>query len=89
MTQATMTSKGQMTIPKEVRDRLNLKPGDRLDIQVQDDGTARMVPKTIRLRSLAGMVKRRSLGVSVADMNEGVAAHVSEHVMRSLGRRRK
>jgi antitoxin PrlF len=34
----TLTSKGQMTLPKAVRDRLGVKPGDRLDFVEDDDG---------------------------------------------------
>ena len=89
MAQATMTSKGQMTIPKEVRDKLNLRPGDRVDIQVQGDGTARMVPKTIALRSLSGVLKWRGRKVTVEDMNAAIADHVTEHVMGGLKRRPK
>ena len=89
MAQATMTSKGQMTIPKEVRDKLNLRPGDRVDIQVQGDGTARMVPKTVSLRSLSGMLKRRGPTVTIKEMDAAIAKHVSEHVMGGLKRRSK
>ena len=89
MAQATMTTKGQMTIPKEVRDKLGLKAGDRVDIQVQGDGTARMVPKTVSLRSLSGMLKWRGPTVTIKEMDAAIAKHVSEHVMGSLKRRPK
>jgi AbrB family looped-hinge helix DNA binding protein len=87
MALATMTSKGQMTIPKDVRDKLKLKPGDRVDIQVEPDGTARLLPKTVRLRSLIGMVKWRGPKVTIEEMNEAIAKHVTDHVMGSLKRR--
>lgn len=35
---STVTSKGQVTIPKEIRTRLGLKPGDRLDFHLDDQG---------------------------------------------------
>ena len=38
MSEAKMTSKGQITVPKDVRLKLNLKPGDRLLFIVEDDG---------------------------------------------------
>ena len=42
MSEARMTSKGQITVPKAVRVRLNLKAGDRVLFIVEDDGTVRM-----------------------------------------------
>ena len=36
--QATITSKGQVTLPKPIRDRLHLKPGDKIDFMLEDDG---------------------------------------------------
>ena len=42
MSEARMTSKGQITVPKDVRLKLNLKPGDRVLFIVEDDGAVRM-----------------------------------------------
>jgi AbrB family looped-hinge helix DNA binding protein len=39
----TMTSKGQVTIPKPVRDRLNLKPGNAVEFELADDGRVVLV----------------------------------------------
>ena len=36
----TVTSKGQVTIPKPVRDRLGIQPGSKVDFEVADDGRA-------------------------------------------------
>jgi antitoxin PrlF len=36
----TVTRKGQVTIPKPVRDRLGIKPGSKLDFEIGDDGRA-------------------------------------------------
>ena len=40
MSQATLTTKGQVTIPKAVREQLDLKAGDRIDFIVNDSGAA-------------------------------------------------
>lgn len=71
--QATITSKGQVTVPKMVRDRLHLRPGDRLEFLVDEDGTLRVVPVTASLRQLKGMVQRPTRAVSLSEMEEVIA----------------
>ncbi|MEI6757806.1 MAG: AbrB/MazE/SpoVT family DNA-binding domain-containing protein [Chlorobium sp.] len=44
MAVATMTNKGQVTIPKEVRDTLGLHSGDKLDFSCQKEGTIVVTP---------------------------------------------
>jgi AbrB family looped-hinge helix DNA binding protein len=51
----TVTSKGQVTIPKEVRDKLGLEAGDRVEI-VAEDGVARVRKYGLRLRDVLGSV---------------------------------
>ncbi len=71
----TMTSKGQITIPNAVRKRLGLKPGDRIEFAVQDDGTAVMKPLARRAAELFGFLssERKRDVVSVEDMNRLLA----------------
>lgn len=59
-TDATLTSKGQTTIPKEIRDRLGVKRGDRLTFTLLSDGTVLMRAKTGSVLSLAGSLYRKS-----------------------------
>lgn len=66
----TMTSKGQVTVPREIRDRLGLKSGDKMAFTMLSDGTVVMRPKTRRLAELAGSLTRpRQPKVAVEDMN--------------------
>ncbi len=73
MASATITAKGQTTIPKSVRDRLGLAPGDRVEFVVQDDGTAVMVPATVPLMALKGCLPRPRRALSLEDMDRAVA----------------
>ncbi len=50
MTQARITSKGQITVPKEIRERLGVEPGDSLDFLFEQD---RLEVKPIKRRKLA------------------------------------
>jgi AbrB family looped-hinge helix DNA binding protein len=54
----TLTSKGQVTVPKEIRERLGLKSGDKMAFTMLSDGTVVMRPKTRRLADLAGSLTR-------------------------------
>ena len=56
---ATLTSKGQTTIPKEIRDRLGMKPGDRMTFTLMPDSTVVMRVKNRSVTSLAGMLRRK------------------------------
>ena len=56
---ATLTSKGQTTIPKEIRDGLGIKPGDRMTFTLMPDGTVVMRAKTRRIVDLAGILHKK------------------------------
>jgi AbrB family looped-hinge helix DNA binding protein len=71
--QATITSKGQITIPKTVRDRLHLKPGDRIEFILNDDGTVSVVPITVRVTELKGMVPQPKAVISLSEMDDAIA----------------
>jgi antitoxin PrlF len=58
MPAATLTSKGQLVVPKSIRDRLGLHPGDRLDFVIQDDGNVLIRPATENVDRLKGILRR-------------------------------
>ncbi|HTZ17865.1 MAG TPA: AbrB/MazE/SpoVT family DNA-binding domain-containing protein [Dissulfurispiraceae bacterium] len=73
MPAATITSKGQTTIPKEIRDHLHLKPGDRLDFVVAEDGRVSIEPATIDVSELRGILRRTGMkALSDAEIKEAV-----------------
>jgi AbrB family looped-hinge helix DNA binding protein len=72
MTRATLTSKGQITIPKEVRERLGVEAGDRLEFVEQERGVYRVVAATRDVRNLKGMVPKPQRPVTVEEMNAAV-----------------
>ena len=76
MRSAKITSKGQITIPKAVRESLGVHAGDRIHFLVREDGVVEMFPRTRDLLSLAGLLRPRVLGVSLEDMDAGIAAAV-------------
>lgn len=73
MASSTLTSKGQTTIPKEVREFLKLQPGDRLDFVIQPDGRVVLLPATIDVRELKGVLSRKRMRpVSLEQMNSAI-----------------
>ena len=57
-TESTVTSKGQTTIPKDIRDGLGLKPGDRITFAMMPDGTVQMRAKNRTVMTLAGSLRK-------------------------------
>jgi AbrB family looped-hinge helix DNA binding protein len=65
----TMSIKGQVTIPRDVRERLGLQAGDKIAWSLLSNGTVVVRPKTRRLVDLVGMLTRPGQpGVTVEEM---------------------
>ena len=78
MAAATLTSKGQTTIPKEIRDFLGIGPGDKLDFVVESDGRVILRPATLDVRQLRGMLKRSGRkAVTLEEMDKAIAVGVA------------
>jgi AbrB family looped-hinge helix DNA binding protein len=54
-----LTSNGQTTIPKQIRDSLHMKAGDRMTFTMLPDGTVLMRVKNKRVMSLAGSLRKK------------------------------
>jgi antitoxin PrlF len=78
---SAITSKGQATIPKAIREHLGLKPGDRIKFFVHPDGSVALLPK-IRASALRGMIKPRRRLVTVEEMDVAAASGASHGVSR-------
>lgn len=55
----TLTSKGQVTVPQDIRQRLGLKAGDKIAFTFLDDGTVILRPKNLRPADVAGLLYRQ------------------------------
>ncbi len=79
-----LTSKGQTTIPKKVRDALKLKTGDRLEFIIESEGRVILRPATSDLIALDGLLDRSSTpAVSVGAMDEAIEEAVSQSFRES------
>ena len=70
--QATITSKGQVTLPKPIRDKLHLGVGDKIDFTLEGD-SLRCTPVTASVTQLKGMVPKPEIPISLEEMDSAVA----------------
>ena len=70
---ATENGKGQITIPADVRQALQLKPGDRVEFVQIEPGRFEVVAATRPVTDLKGLFGRPSKAVSIDDMNKAIA----------------
>lgn len=70
---AIVTAEGQVTLPVEVRRRLGLKSGSKLEFIVIDDNRLEAIPVSETVSSLKGMVPKPGKALSLADMDKAIA----------------
>lgn len=74
MATATVTSKGQITVPKEVREHLRLKRGDRIDFSIDAEGKVQMRAAKRSVSELFGFLKRPGdVAMPIDEINESIA----------------
>ena len=74
MATATLTSKGQITIPAPVRSALGVEAGDRVEFVQVEPGRFELVAATQPVTALKGLVKKPGKPVTIAAMNAAIAA---------------
>jgi AbrB family looped-hinge helix DNA binding protein len=72
MPTGTLTSKGQITLPKAVRDELGLKVGDRVAFRIREDGSVIVEAETVEISELRGVLVPRRRGVTIEDMQAAI-----------------
>ena len=79
MKSATITSKGQITIPKEIRDYLKLEIGSKIGFVIDENGTVKVVPLNVPVTSLSGMLRRPLLAAAtIEDMESAISQGASD-----------
>jgi AbrB family looped-hinge helix DNA binding protein len=73
MASARVTSKGQVTIPAAVRAALGLDAGARVEFVEIDKGQFALVPATVPVQALKGMLRKPAKPVSIEAMNAAIA----------------
>jgi antitoxin PrlF len=84
MATATMTSKGQLTVPKEIREQLGLKAGDKVDLVPYGERTVTMRKRrSVPLHELFGSLPSNGVRLTVEKIDDAIAEAVVERYERS------
>ena len=79
MPKAKVTSKGQITIPKEIREKLHLNPGDKLLFEDTEQGEVKISSPKKSIKELRGILHRPGQKPkTVEEMNEGITEYLKE-----------
>jgi AbrB family looped-hinge helix DNA binding protein len=74
---ATLTTKGQITIPVDVRRALNVEAGDRVEFVQIEPGRFEVIAATRSVRELKGRFGKPQCAVSIEEMNAAIAAQAA------------
>ena len=77
MSTAKVTSKGQLTLPKDVRTALGVGPGDRVTFVRMEDGNFAVLPATRSVMSLKGFLTAPAEPVTLEEMDDAIAEGAS------------
>ncbi|TXT26513.1 MAG: AbrB family transcriptional regulator [Gallionellaceae bacterium] len=81
---ATVTDKGQVTVPKDIRDQLHIETGSKLDFEVEGDGTLRVRVLVRGSDNLFGLMHRPGIKpLSIKAMDDGIVAAMKARNQRS------
>ena len=80
---STMTQKGQVTIPKDVREILHLVTGDKVEFLLNAQGDIVIKPVTRKVSEVAGILSkyRKSKPVSIEEMNQAVQQQFKNDIL--------
>ena len=72
MPSSKLTSKGQLTLPKPIRERLNVRAGDRVEFRLTEEGQVMVEAASRDLRTLRGALKPETRRLTLEQMDEAI-----------------
>ncbi len=74
MLSTTITDTGQITLPKEIRQHLNLVSGSRVEFVIDEDGQVKIFPLNVAIEALSGILHRSGISpASLEDMETAIS----------------
>src|SRR2546428_12036556 len=87
--EATVTSKGQVTLPKEIRERLGARTGGKVRFTVEDGNRIAMTRAGHSIRDLFGMLGKPPRSATIEQMDEAIRRAVVDRYLRAVGKKRR
>ena len=84
---ATVSGKGQVTLPKEVRERLGVRPGRKVRFSIDKDGSVAVSARPSSIQESFGMLGRPPRSATLEQMDEGIRRAVVDKYLRAVGRK--
>ena len=85
MASATITTKGQVTIPKEIRDYLHLDTGSKVDFVIDENGRVKLIPLNVSIKNLSGILhKKGMIAATLEEMEQTISEGASEQFLNNL-----
>ena len=81
--EATVTRQGQMTIPKDVRERLGVPVGGKLRLVLESDGRVVLTPADLSIKRLFGILGKPRRSATLEEMDEAIRQGAVERYLRS------
>ena len=81
-----LSKKGQVTIPRKIRARLNLKPGDKIEFAIQLDGSVQLFAKNRDVRELRGILGPVRKRLTIRQMDAAITKRAVERDRASRSR---
>jgi len=76
--QATLTTKGQITLPKALRTALHLSAGDKVIFEMLEDGIFVLKPKTLDVRTLKHCIPYKGTPKTITDMQSAITKNAAQ-----------
>ena len=83
-----MTSKGQVTLPKEIRERLKLRHGGKVEFAIEGSGRVVVSSKQSSILDLVGILPKPKRTVTLEEMDEAIRQGAVDRYLRAIGKKK-
>jgi antitoxin PrlF len=86
--EAKVTSTGQVTLPQEIRERLKLRPGRKVEFAIEKNGRVLVSAKQSSILDLVGILPKPKRTVTLEEMDEAIKHGAVDRYLRAIGKKK-